>query len=163
MNAIAGNLSDLARRPVHLAARLLNLLQPLLAFGIRIWVGLQFWKSGLIKITSWDTTLSLFRDEYHVPVLPPELAAVVGTFGELFFPILLWLGLFTRFGALGMSAVNIMAVVSYAYVLLSPGYEGAIAQHILWGFMLVVLIVYGPGRFSLDQLLFNRNGNQRAV
>lgn len=163
MNAIVASVFDFAGKPVHFLARALNLLQPLLALGVRIWVGLQFWKSGLTKISSWDTTLYLFREEYHVPVLPPELAAVVGTFGELFFPILLWLGLFTRFGALGMSAVNIMAVVSYAYVLLAPGYEGAIAQHVLWGFMLIVLIVYGPGRFSLDYLLFNRHDKQRAV
>jgi putative oxidoreductase len=156
VNAIAPTFVDNLGRPVHLLARALNLLQPLLALGVRIWVGLQFWKSGLLKLQSWDSTLYLFREEYHVPVLPPELAAVVGTCGELFFPVLLFLGLFGRLGALGMSAVNLMAVVSYAHVLLSPGYEGALAQHVLWGFMLIVLIVYGPGRFSLDQLLFNR-------
>jgi putative oxidoreductase len=156
VNAIAPTFVDHLGRPVHLLARGLNLLQPLLALGVRIWVGLQFWKSGLLKLQSWDSTLYLFREEYHVPVLPPELAAVVGTCGELFFPVLLFLGLFGRLGALGMSAVNLMAVISYAHVLLSPGYEGALAQHVLWGFMLIVLIVYGPGRFSLDQLLFNR-------
>jgi putative oxidoreductase len=156
MNAVPVTVFDMLGKPVHLLAKGLNVLQPLLALGVRIWVGLQFWKSGLLKLQSWDTTLYLFRDEYHVPVLPPELAAIVGTFGELFFPVLLFLGLFGRLGALGMSAVNVMAVVSYAHVLLSPGFEGAIAQHVLWGFMLVVLIVYGPGRFSLDHLLFNR-------
>jgi putative oxidoreductase len=158
MNAVPTRVVETLGKPVHLLANGLNLLQPLLALGVRVWVGLQFWKSGLLKLQSWDSTLYLFRDEYHVPVLPPELAAVVGTFGELFFPVLLFLGLFGRLGALGMSAVNIMAVVSYAHVLLSPGFEGAIAQHVLWGFMLVVLIVYGPGRISLDHLLFGRKG-----
>lgn len=156
MNAIATTLFGNISKPVHLLARGLNLLQPLLALGVRFWVGIQFWKSGFLKLQSWESTLYLFREEYRVPVLPPELAAVVGTFGELFFPVLLFLGLFGRLGALGMSAVNIMAVVSYAHVLLSPGFEGALAQHVLWGFMLLVLIVYGPGRFSLDHLLFNR-------
>lgn len=156
MNAIATTLFGNISKPVHRLARGLNLLQPLLALGVRFWVGIQFWKSGFLKLQSWESTLYLFREEYRVPVLPPELAAVVGTFGELFFPVLLFLGLFGRLGALGMSAVNIMAVVSYAHVLLSPGFEGALAQHVLWGFMLLVLIVYGPGRFSLDHLLFNR-------
>ena len=156
MNAIATALSENVGKLVHLLARGLNLFQPLLALGVRVWVGIQFWKSGFLKLQSWDSTVYLFREEYHVPILPPELAALVGTFGELFFPVLLFIGLFGRLGALGMSAVNIMAVVSYAHVLLAPGFEGALAQHVLWGFMLLVLIVYGPGRFSLDHLLFNR-------
>ena len=157
MNGITQLLVAAAARPVRLAARLLTSLQPLFALGTRLWVGLQFWKSGLTKVGSWDTTLYLFHEEYHVPVLPPEVAAVAGTCGELFFPILLWLGLYGRLGALGMSAVNAIAVVSYAHVLLSPGFEGAIAQHVLWGFMLAMLAFYGPGRYSLDHVLFGHD------
>lgn len=142
--------------PLQSVDRLLNTMQPLLELGIRIWVGLQFFMSGLTKIGSWENTLFLFREEYHVPLLSPEIAAVVGTFGELFFPVLLWLGLFGRLSAIGMSAVNIMAVVSYASVLFSPGFEAAIGQHYLWGFMLLILIIYGPGSLSLDKLLFGR-------
>ena len=104
-------------------------------------------------MTAWDQTLSLFRDEYHVPLLPPELAAYVGASGELFFPALLFLGFFGRFGALGASAVNVMAVISYANVLLAAGSEAALAQHVLWGFMLAVLLVFGSGKISLDTLL----------
>jgi putative oxidoreductase len=137
----------------HFAAQLLNAIQPLLALATRIYVGWQFFSSGWLKITSWDTTLWLFNNEYHTPVLSPTVAAVMGTAGELSFPILLWLGLFGRLGALGLQAVNIIAVVSYAHVLLAEGGEAPLGQHVLWGFMLLTLAVYGPGRLSLDYLL----------
>ena len=129
---------------------ILDALKPLVALGTRWWVSWQFLKSGALKLSDWDMTLALFRDEYHTPLLAPGLAAVVGTFGELFFPVLLIVGLFGRAAAVGLFAVNAMAVISYAHVLLSPGFEAAIGQHYLWGFMLLVLAVYGPGRLSLD-------------
>jgi len=144
--------------PLQTLDRMLDHLQPVLAFGIRLWVGLQFFMSGLTKISSWESTLFLFQEEYHVPLLPPSAAAVVGTFGELFFPVLLWLGLFSRISAIGLSVVNILAVIAYAHVLFSPGFEAAIGQHYLWGFMLLILTVYGPGRISLDHWLFGRTG-----
>jgi putative oxidoreductase len=135
----------------HVAlARQLDRLRRWFLLATRLWVSWQFLKSGWIKITTWDTTLLLFREEYHVPVLPPTVAAVCGTFGELFFPVLLVLGFFTRFGAIGLLAVNAMAVVSYWHVLGSEGYEGALAQHVLWGYMLSVLIFSGAGALSLD-------------
>jgi putative oxidoreductase len=139
-------------------ARLLDHLQSLLLLGTRWWVSWQFLKSGWLKLTTWDTTLELFRSEYHVPVLAPGLAAVVGTFGELFFPVLLVLGLFTRVGALGLCAVNLMAVVSYWHVLGGEGYEAALGQHVLWGFMILVVAVFGGGKVSVDHLLSRRNG-----
>lgn len=163
MTARADTIVTTLGRPVQALAKGFDLLQPLLALGVRIWVGLQFWKSGLLKLSSWDTTLYLFNNEYHTPLLPPEVAAVAGTFGELFFPILLWLGLFGRVGALGMFAVNAMAVISYRQVLLAEGFEAALAQHVLWGFMLIVLMVYGPGKLSLDHLLFRRPGKPTAI
>src|SRR4051812_32371021 len=104
-------------------ARALDLLRPVLLLGTRWFVSWQFLKSGWLKLTEWDTTLALFTDEYRVPVLSPGAAAVVGTFGELFFPLLLVVGLFTRVGALGLFAVNAMAVVSYWHVLGSEGFE----------------------------------------
>jgi putative oxidoreductase len=82
---------------------------------------------------------------------------VVGTFGELFFPVLLILGLFGRLGALGTFAVNAMAVISYAHVLLTEGFEAAIGQHILWGTLLLGLTVFGPGKISLDYWLERRS------
>ena len=143
-------------RLLGLLDTILDALQPLVALGTRWWVSWQFLKSGSLKLSDWDMTLALFRDEYHTPLLSPGLAAVVGTFGELFFPVLLILGLFGRAAAVGLFAVNVMAVVSYAYVLLSPGFEGAVGQHYLWGFMLLVLAVYGPGRLSLDHWFGSR-------
>ena len=137
-------------RLLGLLDKILDALRPLVALGTRWWVSWQFLKSGSLKLSDWDMTLALFRDEYHTPLLSPGLAAVVGTFGELFFPVLLILGLFGRAAAVGLFAVNLMAVISYAHVLLSPGFEAAVGQHYLWGFMLLVLAVYGPGRLSLD-------------
>ncbi len=139
--------------PDAAAARLLNRLQSLFAFGARLYVSWQFFKSGYIKITTWDSTLYLFENEYHTPLLSPHVAAVVGTFGELFFPTVLVLGIAGRFSAIGLFAVNAMAVISYANVLLAEGYEAALAQHVLWGTLLLFLIIYGPGKISLDYLL----------
>jgi putative oxidoreductase len=134
-------------------ARGLDHLQSQLLLATRGWVAWQFWKSGWLKLTTWDTTLELFRSEYHVPVLSPAVAAVSGTFGELFFPTLLVFGLFTRVGAVGLFAVNLMAVVSYWHVLGGEGYEAALAQHVLWGFMIVVIAIVGAGRISVDALI----------
>lgn len=136
--------------------RTLDHLRSLLLLGTRFYVGWQFWKSGWLKVTSWETTLDLFRTEYHVPLLPPEVAAVTGASGELFFPALLFLGLFSRVGALGAFFVNAMAVISYRQVLLAEGSEAALAQHVLWGFMLLVLSVLGPGRIAMDTWLEKR-------
>ena len=154
-----GALSDIVG-PAGLISRILDKLQPLLALGTRLWVSWQFFKSGLLKVQSWDSTLFLFQEEYRVPLLPPEAAAWVGTAGELVFPAFLALGLFGRLGAVGLSAVNVLAVVSYAHVLLAEGFDAAIAQHYLWGFMLLYLAVYGNGLFALDHLapVFRRTG-----
>ena len=70
-------------RPV---TRGLDFIAPALDLGIRLWVANVFWKSGLTKIQSWDTTLALFEHEYHVPLLSPQLAALLGTATELTFP-----------------------------------------------------------------------------
>ena len=136
--------------------RLLDHFRSLVLLATRFYVGWQFWKSGWLKVTSWSSTLELFRSEYHVPLLPPPVAAVTGATGELFFPALLFLGLFSRVGAVGAFFVNAMAVISYRQVLLAEGSEAALAQHVLWGFMLLVLAVFGPGKIALDSLLESR-------
>lgn len=136
--------------------RALDPLRSLLLAGTRFWVSWQFLKSGWLKLTTWDTTLELFKSEYQVPLLSPMLAAAAGTAGELLFPALLVLGLFTRVGALGLFAVNLLAVVSYWHVLGQDGFEAAVAQHVLWGYMLIVIALCGAGRLSLDQLLEKR-------
>lgn len=123
---------------------------------IRLYVAKIFFLSGLTKIRDWDTTLLLFEDEYDVPVLPPEIAAALGTFGELVFPVLLALGLLTPLGALGLTFVNLMAVVSYWSFLKDA--EPALAQHIYWGVLLLVTLLHGPGRLSLDAWICRRCG-----
>jgi len=143
-------------KPHTTFALFLDRLRPWLLLGTRLWVSWQFLKSGWLKLTTWDTTLELFRSEYQVPVLSPGLAAFGATFGELFFPALLVLGLFTRFGALGLFAVNAMAVVSYWHVLGGDGFEAALAQHVLWGYMLAVILLCGAGAASLDEKLARR-------
>jgi putative oxidoreductase len=144
---------DKVYAPDTFAARLLNPLQSVFALGARLYVSWQFLKSGYLKVTSWDSTIYLFENEYHTPLLSPHAAAVAGSFGELFFPTLLVLGLVSRLSAIGLFAVNAMAVISYSQVLLAEGSEAALGQHILWGTLLLFLMIYGPGKFSLDYLL----------
>lgn len=132
---------------------LLRKLEPPFALALRLWVGWQFVKSGWLKLTTFENTLYLFNEEYRVPLLPPELAAVMGTGGELVFGALVMAGLAGRLSAIGLSVVNLMAVVSYAHVLFAEGFEAALAQHYLWALMLMVIVVYGPGSWSLDRLI----------
>ncbi|MBV8667288.1 MAG: DoxX family protein [Burkholderiaceae bacterium] len=124
----------------------------LLSLGIRLYVGWQFFKAGWIKISDWDATLALFHDEYHVPVLPPDLAAVMGASGELFFPLLLLIGIVSRPAAFGLFFVNVMAVISYPQ-LFEFECPAAVQDHFYWGALLLVLIAFGPGRFALDYWL----------
>lgn len=119
--------------------------RPLVLLLLRLWVANVFFKSGLTKLDDWDTTLLLFTEEYHVPLLPPAAAAVMGTFGETVFSSLLVAGLFGRFAAAGLFVVNLMAVISY------PGLTDVTRQfHLYWGMLLLVLFACGPGCLSLD-------------
>jgi putative oxidoreductase len=133
------------------SAGLIDKLQPLLLLGFRLYVARVFFLSGLTKIHDWSVTLALFTDEYHVPVLPPAVAAVMGTATELSIPVLLVLGLATRFGAFVLFFFNIVAVVSYAAL---P--DIAIKDHVLWGTMILVILFCGPGKISIDHLLKQR-------
>jgi putative oxidoreductase len=134
----------------YLSARLwlerfpLSLLQ--LAF--RIGIGGVFWHSGLTKIASWETTVVLFRDEYAVPLLPPEIAAALATAVELTVPALLLFGLATRLATLPMLA---MTFVIQAFV-----YPEDWNQHLMWAAMLIFLLTRGPGTLSLDHLIARR-------
>jgi putative oxidoreductase len=127
----------------------------LLDLGIRLYVAEVFFRSGLLKIGHWSGTLYLFENEYHVPLLPPEAAAWLGTFGELAFPPLLALGLATRFAALSLTFVNIMAVVSYWHILGKN--EAALVSHVFWGTLLLVTLCHGPGLLSIDHWIRRRN------
>ena len=119
-----------------------------LDLAIRVYMADVFFRSGLAKIRNWDGTRYLFENEYRVPLLPPELAAWLGTFAELFFPPLLVLGLAARFAALSLSVVNIVAVVAFWRVLGEN--EAARMSHFYWGLLLLVTLCHGPGKLSLD-------------
>ncbi len=126
----------------------LETLQPLAQLAARFYVAQAFFLSGLTKINDWDTTLALFADEYRVPLLSPAVAAFAGTAGELVLPVLLLLGLAGRFAAMGLSVLNVVAVVSLAEI--APA---ALQQHVFWGSLLIALLLWGPGRWSLDRVL----------
>ena len=129
----------------------LEALQPAAQLAARLYVAQVFFMSGLTKLRDWDITLALFADEYDVPLLPPEVAAFAGTAGELVLPVLLVAGLGGRFAALGLSVVNIVAVLSL------PGIEpAALQQHQFWGSLLLALLLWGPGPWSLDALWRHR-------
>lgn len=134
----------------------------LMSLALRWYIGWQFFKAGMIKVRDWDATLALFRDEYHVPLLPPDLAACLGAGGELVLPLLLFVGLVSRPAALALFAVNLMAVISYPQ-LFSFECPAAINDHFYWGLSLLVLVAFGPGRFSLDALLARKYSAVRPV
>jgi putative oxidoreductase len=146
------------KRLTTLLDPLLLPLQPVLLLLARLYLARVFIASGWLKLTNWSQTLDLFTSEYHVPVLPPMIAAIAGTFGELVFPSLLLIGFLSRPAAVGLFFVNAMAVISYRDVLFSEGFEAAIGQHVLWGVLASGLAVFGSGLFSLDRLI---HGKQR--
>ena len=126
----------------------LKILQSSALLAARLHVASIFFRSGLTKLRDWDTTLALFTNEYHVPLLSPELAAVLGTGGELVLPVLLVLGLFGRFAAAGLTVVNVMAVISLTDI---PG--PALLGHVFWGSLLLAALMWGPGAISVDRFL----------
>ncbi|HEY0847611.1 MAG TPA: DoxX family protein [Noviherbaspirillum sp.] len=124
----------------------------LLSLAIRLFIGWQFFKAGMLKVDDWGATLALFQHEYDVPLLPPSLAAILGTAGELVFPILLAAGLFTRPAALGLFAVNAMVLLSYP-ALWEFECPAAVRDHLYWGALLLVPLAFGPGRIAIDDWL----------
>jgi putative oxidoreductase len=122
-----------------------------LALPLRFAIATVFWSSAMAKLANWDTTLSLFADEYQLPLLPPAIAAYMATTVELTTPVLLVLGLLTRptaFVLLGMTAI----IEIFVYPLAWP-------THIQWAAMLLVLLCRGAGALSVDHLLWRRFGN----
>lgn len=123
----------------------------LIELGMRIAVGATFFRSGMLKFQSFDTAIALFRDEYRLPLLPPELAAYIGTTIELAAPVLLVLGLGARIGAaalLGMT-LTIQFLV----------YPENWPEHLMWGSILAYVLSRGAGKLSIDRLIsFNLFG-----
>lgn len=161
-----GRIAPIVCKADHLFQNTARLLTPVADFLARYWVAGAFFISGLTKTTSGsfslfgytfsyplsllptESTLTLFEYEYQVPFLPSMLAAYMGTAAELLLPVFLFLGIGTRYAALALFVFNIVAVVSY------PDLMGAgLAQHQVWGLLLLITICHGPGKLSLDHLL----------
>jgi len=153
MNSIASPLPQRAARLYAGGTHLINKLQPLFALALRLYVARVFFASGLIKLENWAGTLALFENEFRVPVLSPQLAAVLGTGAEIGLPVLLALGLGTRATAAALFVFNVVAVISYPDLS-----DAGLKDHVLWGALLLVTFVYGPGKLALDAWLARRYG-----
>jgi putative oxidoreductase len=128
---------------LHQAITFLDRFPPsLLQLMFRIAIATVFWSSGLTKIASWDATIALFRDEYMVPLLQPELTAVISATFELSCSALIFVGLATRLATLPLLGMTFVIEV-FVY----PEYW---AMHLMWASILLFLLTKGPGLFSLD-------------
>ena len=111
----------------------------------RLAVAGVFLNAGLIKLSNWETTLALFRDEYQVPVLPPEVASVLATTFEFGCSTLLVLGLATR-----LATLPLLAMIATIQVFVYPG---AWPEHLVWTSILLFLLTRGAGTISVDHLI----------
>ncbi len=117
---------------------------PILLLVIRIYMANIFWKSGVVKISNWNSTVYLFFHEYKVPFLPSEIAAYLATSIELIVPIFLILGILTRLAALPVFIMVI--VIEFTFLELEI--------HYFWMMALATLMVFGGGSISLDRGIF---------
>lgn len=122
-------------------------LQAAALLAVRLWIAEIFFMSGLTKIKSWATTISLFEDEYKVPLLSPEVTAYIATSAELVLPVLLILGLMTPLSALGLIGMTLVIEI-FVY----PD----TTEHYYWLLLLSVLFAHGGGKFALDYWLLKR-------
>jgi putative oxidoreductase len=135
-NAVLGDRPSLAIR-LHQAFTLLNRFPlSILQLMLRVAIAAVFWSSGLTKVASWQTTIALFRDEYMVPLLPPELAAVMSATFELSCSALIVIGLATRLATLPLLGITFVIEV-FVY----PEYW---TQHLMWASILLFLLTKGP-------------------
>lgn len=155
--AIGADAPATPNRPARLLATVIAELERVpdsaLQVCARLAIAPVFWLSGRTKVDGWsikDTTFDLFRYEYALPVIPPELAASMATVAEHALPVLLVLGLMTRFAALGLLG---MTLVIQVFV-----YPEAWVVHGMWIALLLVIVARGPGAWSLDHLLGRRIG-----
>jgi len=132
--------------------RFMEYFMPLGDLIVRLWVAEIFFRSGLIKISNFDSTLFLFESEYKVPLVSSHVAAYLGTGAELVLPVCLALGLFGRLPALGLFFFNIVAVISYPFLFTEQGQTG-FQHHIYWGLFFLMLMFHGNGALSLDTLI----------
>ena len=120
----------------------------LIALAARMFPAAVFWQSGQTKVAGWQLrpgAIALFEDEYQLPLIDPTIAAYAAAFSEHFFPILLAIGLATRFSALALLG---MTAVIQIFV-----YPGAWPTHGVWAACFLLVIARGPGWLSLDHLI----------
>lgn len=135
-------------RIAKFAIQRLDDMSPVIDLVARLYVANVFWKSGLTKIANWDSTVYLFTNLYHVPVLSPEVAATSATMVELGGAVLLALGLASRFGTAALFVLNIVAATSY------PDLSDAGRElHVYWGMFLLIFLLHGPGKLSIDHFI----------
>jgi putative oxidoreductase len=143
--------APLWRAPLDFLASIAARLLPpsLLLLTQRLGIAAVFFMSGRTKVDGWltvnDSAFELFRSDYALPLVKPEIAAYAATYSEHLFPILLVLGLFTRLAAL---ALLIMTSIIEIFV-----YPDAWPTHLSWAGLMLPLIALGGGRLSLDRLL----------
>ncbi len=141
----------------ELFSRGLDWLAPGFLLGLRLYVATVFFRSGLTKVQDFSSTIALFENEYRVPVLSPQLAAVSGTGTELLLPLLFALGIASRPVALVFFVFNAVAVVSYPDIS-----EAGVKDHLLWGTMMLVVLFHGAGSLSVDHRLGGRGARLAA-
>jgi putative oxidoreductase len=125
----------------------------LIEFGMRLAVGATFFRSGMNKVESFDTAITLFREEYRLPLVPPELAAYLGTAVELGASVLLVLGLFARLGAAALLGMTL--VIQFLV------YPENWPEHLMWASILAYVLSRGPGALSIDRIIaFNLFGRK---
>ena len=142
-------ISDKVNGLIGILGRIPNDIIALIA---RLSIAAVFWQSGQTKLEGWHVSsdaVYLFQTEYKLPLIDPWIAAHIGTFCELFFPILLVVGLASRFAALALLG---MTLVIEIFV-----YPDAWPTHGTWAVCFLVVIARGPGIFSLDYLVARRH------
>lgn len=128
--------------------RVLESLIPIFDLSVRLYLAHIFWKGGMVKLSSWISTVMLFTMVYDVPVLPPEVAAYLATAIELGGSFLLAIGLAGRWAALSLFGLNIVASLTYGQLS-----EAALQEAFYWGILFLYLFLHGPGLISVDALL----------
>lgn len=164
-SATGGTMARLATLLQDIHRAMGRLPNTLLAFIARFSIAAVFWKSGQTKIEGLaidivsgeftlglprlsDNAVFLFKEEYKLPILSPELGAAMAALGEHILPIFILLGLATRLSALGLLG---MTMVIQLFV-----YPDAYATHGTWAAVLLYLMVHGPGKLSIDAWIASR-------
>ncbi len=126
-------------------------IAPLFDLAARVYLANAFFSAGLTRLRDWttgnfSTQIFLFTEEHPVPGIPADIAAYMTMAGELVLPVLVALGLFARFGALGLLVMAVTIELTYIHSF----------QHVLWGFLAASIFIRGPGKLSLDHLISAR-------